>query len=341
MTHTPASKLFAALATSWRRDEFLSARLALTGIYVATVSVILGAFSYLLYGALMSGIANSLEGNFATDAAQQAALKQIAEVLQARLLTIDGIVLFIVLMVGFLLTSLTLRPLRKARERERRFLADAAHELRTPLTIMKTDTEVLLRDRSATLVDMKELLKKNVDEVDALTNIANGLLDLMRTENKKVAQSLIEIGVLVTASVNKFMPLARAHDISLTASLETGSETERVHGSAEALERALGNGIENALKYTDVGGEVSVSLGRKGNMLEIKIKDTGSGIAPADLPFVTEPFYRSGSARVAVGGSGLGLAIMKETIEAHSGKLHIESTLGKGTTVYISLPRIA
>lgn len=340
MTHTPASKRFAALAISWRRDEFLSARLALTGIYVATVGVILGAFSYLLYGALMNGIANSLEGNFATDAAQQVALKQIAEVLQARLFMLDGIVLGIVIVVGFFLTNLTLRPLKKARERERRFLADAAHELRTPLTIMKTDAEVLLRDRSATIVDTKELLRKNIDEVDSLTDIANGLLDLMRVE-KNIATSPVEIGTVLTASVKKFMPLARAHDISLTSSLEVGSETERVRGSTEALERAFANGIENAIKYTKSGGQVSVFLERKGNTLEIKIKDTGVGIAQEDLPFVTEPFYRADSARASVSGSGLGLAIMRETVETHGGRLHIESAPGKGTTVSILLPRIS
>ncbi|MHB0865937.1 MAG: sensor histidine kinase [Minisyncoccota bacterium] len=340
MTHTPASKRFAALATSWKRDEFFSARLALTGIYAATVAVILGVFSYLLYGALASGIANSFEGNFATQDAQQIALNQVMDILQTRLIIADGIVLLVVIIVGFFLTTLTLRPLKKARERERRFLADAAHELRTPLTIMKTDTEVLLRDRSATLIDTKELLKKSVDEIDALTNIANGLLDLVRNENKKNADSLITVGAVLTKVVEKFTPLARARDISLTASLEVGSEILRIRGSTEALERALGNGIENALKYTESGGEVSVSLGRKRNVVEIKIKDTGVGIAPADLPFVTEPFYRADSARALVDGSGLGLAIIKETIEAHAGKLYIESVLGKGTVVSISLPLV-
>ena len=339
MTHAHVFKRFAVLATSWKRDEFFSARLALTGIYTATVGIILGVFSYLLYGALMSGIANSLEGNFATDAAQQVALKQVAEVLQARLFMLDGIVLGIVIVVGFFLTNLTLHPLRRARARERRFLADAAHELRTPLTIMKTDTEVLLRDHSATLVDTKELLKKNIDEIDALARIANGLLDLVRAENKKDTRSLITLAAHLTAVVEKLMPVARTQNVSLNLFFEAGTPNDRVRSSAESLERALGNGIENAIKYSKPGESVSVTLGRKGTMLEIKIKDTGAGIAAKDLPFVTEPFYRSDTARTLVGGSGLGLAIMKETIEAHGGKLHIDSTLGKGTTVSILFPR--
>ncbi|MHB1163231.1 MAG: sensor histidine kinase [Minisyncoccota bacterium] len=341
MTHTPASKRFAALATSWKRDEFFSARLALTGIYAATVAVILGIFSYLLYNALANGISDSFDGNFATQAAQQLALNQVMDILQTRLLIADGIVLLVVVVVGFFLTTITLRPLRKARARERRFLADAAHELRTPLTIMKTDTEVLLRDRSATIADTKELLKKNIDEIDVLAGIANGLLDLVRTENKKNAVSFIMVGAILTRVVDKFMPLARARDISLTASLEVGSETMRVRGSAEALERAFANSIENALKYTESGGQISVSLERKEAVLEIKIKDTGCGIASEDLPFVTEPFYRADTARASVSGSGLGLTIIKETMETHSGKLHIESVLGEGTIVYISLPLAA
>ena len=338
MTHTPALKRFAALATNWKRDEFFSARLALTGIYAATASVILGLFSYLLYGVLMNGIANSLEGNFATDAAQQIALKQVADVLQTQLLTLDGIVLLVVVVAVFFLTSLTLRPLRESRARERRFLADAAHELRTPLTIMKTDSEVLLRDHSATIDDTKELLKKNIDEVDALARIANGLLDIMHVKNNKNPDSLVTPTAVLTEVVRKLTPLALARDVSLSSFFEVGSEKERVHGTKEALERAFANSIENAIKYTGSGGKVSVTLGRKGTMFEINITDTGCGIAPEDLLFVTEPFYRADSARVLVSGSGLGLAIVKEAIETHGGKLHIESALGKGTTVRILLP---
>ena len=338
MTHTPALKRFAALATNWKRDEFFSARLALTGIYAATVSIILGLFSYLLYGVLMDGIANSLEGNFATDAAQQAALKQVADVLKTQLFTLDGIVLLVVVITVFFLTSLTLRPLRESRAREHRFLADAAHELRTPLTIMKTDIEVLLRDRSVTINDTKELLKKNIDEIDALTRIANGLLDIMHIKNNKNSGSLIMLAAVLTGVVHKLAPLARARDISLTSFFETGSEKEQVRAVKETLERAFANSIENAIKYTEPGGKVSVTLGRKGAMLEINIKDTGCGIAPEDLPFITEPFYRADSARALVRGSGLGLTIMKETIKTHGGKLHIESALGKGTTVRILLP---
>ena len=339
MTHTPASKRFAALATRSRRDEFFFARLALTGIYAAVVSAILGLFSYLLYGVLMNSIANSLEGNFATDAAQQAALKPVADVLKTQLLTLDGIVLLVVVIAVFFLTSLTLRPLRESRARERRFLADAAHELRTPLTIMKTDSEVLLRDRSVTIDDTKELLKKNIDEIDALTRIANGLLDIVHIKNSKNPDSPVTLAAVLTAVVHKLTPLARARDVSLASSFEAGSEKEQVRGAREALERAFANSIENAIKYTESGGTVSVTLGKKGALLEIGITDTGCGIAPEDLPFVTEPFYRADSARALVSGSGLGLAIVKETIETHGGKLHIESALGKGTTVRVLLPR--
>lgn len=339
MTHAPASKRFEALATSWKRDEFFSTRLALTAIYAGTVSIILGVFSYLLYTAIASGIANSFEGNFTTESAQQLAIHQVIDILQTRLLIADGILLFVVIVVVFFLTTLTLYPLKKSRERERRFLADAAHELRTPLTIIKTDTEVLLRDRSATLADTKELLKKNIDEIDALTNIANGLLDLMRIKKKKVTDSSIEIHPVLTTVVEKFIPRARARGISLVSLFELGTETMCVRGSAEVLERVFGNGIENAIKYTESGGKISVSLERKGTELHIKIKDTGCGIAPEDMPFVTEPFYRADSARAMVDGSGLGLAIMKDAIEAYGGQLHVESMLKEGTTVHISLPR--
>jgi signal transduction histidine kinase len=114
-----------------------------------------------------------------------------------------------------------------------------------------------------------------------------------------------------------------------------------IEGDPDHLQRVLSNLIENALRYTPAGGSVKVSVCSDGRWAFLKVADTGEGIAPQDLPHVTERFYRADAARArADGGAGLGLASCKTIAEAHGGSLAIESTLGTGTNVTIRLPSL-
>ena len=106
------------------------------------------------------------------------------------------------------------------------------------------------------------------------------------------------------------------------------------------LQRALGNLVSNALAYTPSGGNVSLSASQDSQELRIEVKDTGNGIAPEALPRVFDRFYRSDPARArSSGGTGLGLAIMRQIIFLHGGEVRIESEVGTGTAVLVTLPR--
>ncbi len=332
-------KQFEALATRWRHDLLLRARVKLTVAYVGVSAVILAIFSYLLYGALLARLEESINEDILSVVAQELFFERASSALQSQILMADAITLIFVLACAYILTGITLRPIRDARDRERRFLADAAHELRTPLSVMKSGNEVVLRGETDMSPRLKKLLSENVEEIDSLTRIANGLLSLVSEKEKTIHKdSLVHVLHVLSGVVKKLESIAHARQIKLTLVAEEPAKVFSVRADQGALARAFENLIENAIKYTKKGGSVEVSLTGKSESVLIQVSDTGIGISPEDLPHVTEPFFRADAARTSMDGSGLGLSIVSETIEAHGGRFTIESELGVGTTVRVMLP---
>ncbi len=332
-------KQFEALATRWRRDLLLRARVKLTAAYVAVSAVILAIFSYLLYGALLGRLAESINEDILSVAAQELFFERASSALQSQILMADGITLFVVCISAYFLTGITLRPIREARDRERRFLADAAHELRTPLSVIKSGNEVVLRGEAEMSPRLKKLLTENIEEIDSLTRIANGLLSLVSEKEKSVNKGVrVHVHQVLSTVVKKLEPIAQMRQVKLVLTAEESTRVFAVHADQGALSRAFENLIENAIKYTKADGSVEVSLVGKGESIIIQVRDTGIGISPDDLQHVTEPFFRADAARTSMDGSGLGLSIVSETIESHGGRIAIESELGVGTTVRVTLP---
>ncbi len=332
-------KQFAGLGTAWRRDLLLRARVKLTAAYVAVSAVVLGIFSYLLYGALLARLTESINEDVLSIVAQELFFERASEALQSQILIADAITLFFILIFAYVLTGLTLKPIRVARDRERRFLADAAHELRTPLSVMKSGNEVVLRGETDISPRLKRLLTENVEEIDSLTRIANGLL-LLASEKEKVidAESATQIYDVIASVVKKLTPRTQERQLSISFTSDENAKASTVCGNKTDLARAFENLIENAIKYTKPSGSVRVSLERTGNAAVIVVSDTGIGISKEDLAHVFEPFFRADTARTSMEGSGLGLSIVSEIVEAHGGKMNIESELGVGTIVRVTLP---
>jgi two-component system phosphate regulon sensor histidine kinase PhoR len=142
---------------------------------------------------------------------------------------------------------------------------------------------------------------------------------------------------LLTTVVAEFQPVAERQGIRLRHELQLPEGT-KVYGDKERLSVALGNLIENAIKYNTRGGEVIVADGRENGDLRISVRDTGVGIAAEHLPRIFERFYRVDKNRSRdVGGTGLGLAIVKHIVEAHGSTMHVESEVGEGTTFSFAL----
>lgn len=334
-------KQFEVLVTKWRRDILLRARVKLTAAYVAVSAVLLTIFSYLLYGALLSRLEESINEDVLNLVSQKIFFERASDALQSQILIADGVTLIFVIFCGYILTGITLRPIRLMREREQRFLADAAHELRTPLSIMKSGNEVVLRGETGMSPRLKKLLTENVEEIDSLTHIANGLLSLVSEKDKIINKnSFVYIHQVLFGVVKKLEPIAHTRRIKLTFSSDESVKILTVHADQNALTRAFENLIENAIKYTKPDGSVDVRLGQTNKSITIQVHDTGIGISQDDLPHVKEPFFRADTARASIEGSGLGLSIVSETIESHGGHFTIESELGVGTIVNIVLPRV-
>ncbi len=333
------SKPFVAWATKWSNDLLLRARVKLTLFYVATSAFLLGVFSYLLYGELLMRLQDTIDDQVVDIMARKVFLDRASDALQNQILIADGIALFFVCIIGYFLTAYTLRPIHKARLRERRFLADAAHELRMPLSVMKTGVEILLRSDENLSVRVKKILTENVDEINSLTYIANNLLSLV-SEKSKSNQTYPSVFIydVVCNAIKKVTPLADSRKIVLAISAGESVGTVQVFADQLSLSRAFENVIENAIKYTTHGGSVQVAIKEKSPSIVVTIEDTGVGISQVDLPHITEPFFRADVARTANEGAGLGLSIVEEIVRIHNGKLQFESTLGVGTTVTISLP---
>ncbi len=223
--------------------------------------------------------------------------------------------------------------LTQAYEQQQRFTADASHELRTPLTTIKANTSLaLLAPHSDTDRRALEAIDKAADRT---IRLVQDLLLLARADAGEMRLSCVPLGVrdLLTEAAETAPPSG------LAVVLETPDPALTLSGDADALGRLLGNLIANAARHTPPNGQITLRGFAAGGRVLLQVADTGEGITPEHLAHLGERFYRADAARSgAQGGTGLGLAICRSIAEAHGGTLTVESTLGTGTTVTVSLP---
>ncbi len=227
--------------------------------------------------------------------------------------------------------------LDEAFRRQRQFTADASHELRTPLTAMKGQIEVALsRQRDAAAY--QQVLQAVNEDVERMIRLVGSLLTLARADAGQLplASESIDVGDLVRAAVEQVRPLAEERGVALTS--EPGPAVA-VRADEDLLLQLLLNLLDNAIKYTKAGGAATAGWRSAGQQIELRVRDTGAGIAAEDLPHVFDRFYRVDKARSrAEGGAGLGLAISRWIAEAHGGSISVESAPGAGTTFTVRLP---
>jgi two-component system phosphate regulon sensor histidine kinase PhoR len=240
---------------------------------------------------------------------------------------------------------LFLRDLTSARRLEAMrvdFVANASHELRTPLATLIGFIETLQGPAREDTQARERFLEIMRVQALRMTRLIDDLLSLSRIELREhvAPTSVVDLGALARQMVDAQGPPAEAR--GATVRFEDGSGSYPVPGDADELARVIENLIENAVKYG--GGHVGVSLSREedprlGRRIVLSVTDDGPGIPPEHIPRLTERFYRVDVASSrARGGTGLGLAIVKHSLNRHRGRLAIESTVGQGTTVRVSLP---
>lgn len=215
------------------------------------------------------------------------------------------------------------------RDTLRRFVADASHELRTPITALRTFNELLQGPAQKDVGAQTEFLAESEAQIARLEWITRNLLDLSRWDGGMATLALaeVEMGELVAATVTPFRVMAQERQIELVLNLPEAAVMATVDEQRLAL--AVGNLLDNALKFTPRGGRVEVGVRQEGDHVAIWIDDTGVGIDEGDLPHIFERFYRS--PRTPQPGSGLGLAIVERIVNAHGATIQVESCTGKGS----------
>lgn len=217
------------------------------------------------------------------------------------------------------------------------FTLHASHELKTPLTVLHGELETALRDEKL-LQPERERLLSQFDEIQRLAKIVDGLTLLTKADAGQVALNLeiVKLDELVRDNFADAQILAEPQQIKVE--LQTCEEIA-IRGDRHRLRQLLLNLSDNAAKYNQPQGRVTMVLRRVENFAEFKIENTGSGISPEKLPRVFDRFYRGDPAHEkTIDGCGLGLSIAKWIVSAHGGKIEIESVPGKLTTVTVRLP---
>lgn len=242
--------------------------------------------------------------------------------------------------VGSLATTINalLARLNAAFQEQQRFIADASHELRTPIAVLRGETEVALEQERPT-AEYKESLKHIKEEAERLSRIVENLFILARQPVD--ASAIVKLPVRLNEVVADCVRAAQVLATQKGLRLEVGRSFPEMEldGDDEMLKRMLLNLLDNAVKYTPRGGEVDVELARQNGNARIVVTDTGIGIPTEDQQRIFDRFYRVDKARSrALGGAGLGLSIARWIVEAHEGKLTVESTPGRGSAFTVELP---
>lgn len=230
----------------------------------------------------------------------------------------------------------------------RNMVADIAHELRTPLTVIRGNLEAII---DGVIPLSKDYVASIHEETTVLANLIADLRELSLAEagQLKLERSPTNLADLLGKVVAKHQPAAVEKDISLAIDLP--EELPSADIDEQRISQAINNLLSNALRHTEAGGRIVVAARQDGvvasskarktsPLLTVSVEDTGTGIPAEELPYIFERFYRLDKSRSrASGGSGIGLAIVKQLVEAHGGKVWAESTLGKGSKFYFTVPQ--
>ena len=215
-----------------------------------------------------------------------------------------------------------LAALEDSARSQRRFVADASHELRTPLTSLRTNIDVLARADALPPEEREQLLADVAEQLAEMSELVAELVALDRAEEGAADLEDVRLDLVTAEAIER----ARRNSNGVTFTPDLHEST--VRGVPGSLERAVGNLLDNAAKWSPPDGDVEVSV-RDG---EVVVRDHGPGIDESDLPYVFDRFYRAPSAR-GLPGSGLGLAIVRQVAEAHGGSVAVERPEGGGTLV--------
>lgn len=242
---------------------------------------------------------------------------------------------------GYFFSGMAAKPLEESFDLLRRFMNDAGHELSTPISIIQANAEAMELDlpemeSTSPVANKLAIISRSTERMGRLVSDLM-LLAKMESPQIKSRQTQLQLDVVAKNVLEEFDELFKNKGISL---VHDHLSPIQLVGDSDALKRLLTNLLQNAMRYTDKGGSVTVKVEPAGRFAKLSVSDTGIGIPPESVPKIFDRFYRVDKSRSrAAGGVGLGLSIVRAIVDAHKGKVEVTSEVDKGTTFNIFLAR--
>lgn len=274
-----------------------------------------------------------------SDHIYQATLSERSRDFIIKVLYADGGFIILSIFLSSVLARRTLHPIKEASEVQTRFVAEASHELRTPLANMQLGTEAALMKKNSKdqTGRQREALKQNLEDIDRLKMLTDRLLNIARHQSgiTDFSQSDVDLGALVQHVIKRLTHAASEAGVSIETKLPPcTARVDRVE-----IELVTTIVLENAIKYSQPGSTVQITLSRSKKDAILEVADTGIGIKKEELKKIFLSFYRSPEKLAQQRhGFGLGLPLAKQIVEAHHGRIEVTSRYGEGSTFSIYLP---
>lgn len=257
------------------------------------------------------------------------------------LLSGTGAGLLISIVAGAYLAKRALIPIRQSWLRQQQFVSDASHELRTPIAVIQSHSEILLRHPGHSIEQDSRHIHVIMQEARRMKRLVHHLLMLARADSNQIRleRKPVELNRLIRETLDNLEPLIAQQGLKLTLSGDDFGPVHSFRGDEDRLQQLLNILLDNAIKYTTSGGQITVRSGLTATSARVEVVDTGIGISREDLPHIFDRFYRADKSRNRQDGStGLGLSIAKWIVEAHGGRIEAMSEPGKGTKIVVELP---
>lgn len=263
--------------------------------------------------------------------------------------------LALLFLLNLVFSRWALRPVQQAWAQQQQFIADASHELKTPLTVILANNAILRQRGGDTIASQRQWIESTQVEAERMQGLVTDMLDLARPAPEGAQASegpagIVDLSRLVEGEALTFEAVAFERELMWECAIDKGIT---VRGNATRLQRAVAVLLDNACKYTNAGGTVTVTLRAHASEAVLSVRNSGEPIDEADLPHLFDCFYRADAARTHnaadaennggepganTGGYGLGLAIARDIAQAHKGTIAVTSTAQEGTTFTLRLP---
>jgi signal transduction histidine kinase len=315
---------------------FQQARRSLALRYAVLFVVVIVAFSLVFIVVLSTALqpAFDIAPEVSNEEAARIAYSRSIERILLAVVVSDAVAIALVAAAAYWLAGRTLRPIREAHDRQRRFVADASHEMRNPLAAIRATAGSAIAGSTSS----DEAVVTIADAADRLTVLTNDLLLLARSERGRIegARGVVDLSVLTAEAISSVLTAQAAAVTSIDASL---SPDLLVDVDERDVGRVVENLIDNALRYGLEDSPIQVRTYRREAQAVVEVADRGPGIAAADIERIFEPFFRVRSDAEIPGGSGLGLAIAAELARRNGGAIEVVSTPGSGAIFRLRFPR--